>query len=348
MIKIFKMLIFSISLLVFANALLISQIKIKAVGDVMLGSYTPKSIIPKDSGSVFYHTVGNMLKFSDITFGNFEGNFIEDGWKPRKCSQEARDSGKCYEFGMPEYLSNIPEKLGFNVMNLDNNHSSDFGEKGYNFTVEILKKHSINPLLKRTPLIINIKKQEIAFVAFAFNVDSYPLSNLARVKEIISELRSKYNLVIVSFHGGKEGEKAAEIYDESENFLGDDRGNVIQFAHAAIDAGASLVLGHGPHVLRAMEIYKNKLIAYSLGNFLTYGNFNLSGICKLSCILDIEIDEKNGNFLKGRIIPIKQAKRGIPYFDSKKESVKLLQKLIKKYNKCNLILDDDGIIKAQN
>jgi hypothetical protein len=160
LIKIFKILII-IFILLFGNNLLISQIKIKAVGDIMLGSYTPKSIIPKDSGTVFFHTIGTMLKYTDITFGNLEGDFIENGWIPQKCSKGSRDSGRCYEFGMPEYLAGIPEKLGFNVMNLDNNHSSDFGDKGYNFTAEVLIKHSINPLLKRIPLILKIKIRKL-------------------------------------------------------------------------------------------------------------------------------------------------------------------------------------------
>ena len=115
--------------------------------------------------------------------------------------------------------------------------------------------------------------------------------------------------------------------DTTETFLGEDRGNVYQFAHTVIDAGADMVIGHGPHVLRAMEIYKNKLIVYSLGNFLTYGNMNLSGVNSITVILKAEIGPNNGNFIRGKLISVKQIGNGIPIPDETNEGFNLIKSL---------------------
>ena len=178
--------------------------------------------------------------------------------------------------------------------------------------------------------------------AFGFEDYSYHISNLLKVKDIIISLKQKYQLVFVSFHGGKEGAKAIHIPMGKEIFLGEDRGDVVAFAHTAIDAGADLIIGHGPHVLRGFELYKNKFIAYSLGNFLTFGNISIAGVCGVTCILSLQIDENNGNFISGEIIPMKQMRPGIPYYDSKKESIKLLKKLCNETDNINLFIGNDG------
>ncbi|MEJ2507021.1 MAG: CapA family protein, partial [Ignavibacteriaceae bacterium] len=158
-----------------------------------------------------------------------------------------------------------------------------------------------------------------------------------------------YDLIIVSFHGGAEGKDAAHVKDSTEIFLGENRGNVYRFAHTAIDAGADMVIGHGPHVLRAMEIYKNKLIAYSLGNFLTYGNINISGISGLNVILEAEIDSTNGDFIRGRLIPIEQIGFGVPVFDSSYAAIQNIKDLISEdiQHPIIIILKDGRIVNTQ-
>jgi hypothetical protein len=113
--------------------------------------------------------------------------------------------------------------------------------------------------------------------------------------------------MIVSFHGGAEGSKFEHVTRANEIFYQENRGNVYAFAHAVIDAGADLVLGHGPHVSRAVEVYKNKFIAYSLGNFCTYGMFNLKGPNGIAPLLNIKINKK-GDFLFADVTSVKQDK----------------------------------------
>lgn len=104
----------------------------------------------------------------------------------------------------------------------------------------------------------------------------------------------------------------------------------------------ALITRHGPHVPRGIELYKDKLIAYSLGNFCTYGKFGLSGNLGLAPILKVYID-KNGNFRQGRIFPFKQVKRGFPVFDESYEAVELIRSLSgKDFPESELIIENNG------
>ncbi len=322
-------LLFTLFCFLTINLLTEAQITVNAVGDVMLGSVTPKSILPPNNGEEFVEAIGDYLTGADVVFGNLEGSLINDELKPQKCREESRKTGRCYEFGMPESLAGSLHKLGFNVLSMDNNHSEDYGYEGYEFTQQKLDELGIKFAPKEGYTSITLKEKHMAVVAFGYSANSYSISNLKETTKIISSLKKDFDFIIVSFHGGAEGRNALNINDETEFYLGENRGNVIAFAHTAVDAGADLVIGHGPHVLRAMEIYKNKLIAYSMGNFLTYGNMNISGVTGVTAILKTELDENTGDFLRGKIVPVRQVDRGIPLYDSLYESVDLISNLTK-------------------
>ena len=325
----------------FSNA----QISIKAVGDIMLGSVTPKTVLPADSGKIFVKEISKYLKDADIVFGNFEGTFILDHFKPKKCSESSRATERCFEFGMPDYLSTIISKLHFNVLNLDNNHSNDYGWKGYNFTQNKLKELNIYFAAKKKPVHISIKGKKVIIIPFGFSETSFLISNIIKAKQIVSKLKTNNNIIIVSFHGGAEGKNALHVPDSTEIMYGENRGNVKEFAHSVIDAGADLVLGHGPHILRALELYKDRLIAYSLGNFLTYGNMNIKGVSGIAGILEIKLDEKNGKFQSGYFISTKQISKGYPVIDESKEAIKLLKELTETdFPKTNLVIKSSGLI----
>lgn len=309
------------------NFTVTGQITIKAVGDVMLGSVTPKTILPPDSGNEFVESIGKYLFGADIVFGNLEGALIKDDMKPQKCKEDSRKAGRCYEFGMPEELAASLQKLGFTVLSMDNNHSEDYGIEGYEFTKQKLSELGINYAPKQGFSPLKIKGKNIAVVAFGYSDNSYNISYLTGTTEIISSLKEEFDIVIVSFHGGAEGSSAQNVRNETEIFLGENRGNVTAFAHTAIDAGADLVLGHGPHVLRAFEIYKDKLIAYSLGNFLTYGNMNINGVTGITTIMNVKLDESSGDFVRGKIVPVRQVERGIPVYDESLGAVEMISEL---------------------
>jgi hypothetical protein len=123
---------------------------------------------------------------------------------------------------------------------------------------------------------------------------------------------------------------------------------VVAFAHAVIDAGADLVIGHGPHVLRALELYQGKLIAYSLGNFLTYARFNIDGPSGLSLAIKVRIDAGTGNVLDAALVPFRLAGEGIPVPDPEKKAVRLIRDLTRKdIAGPGIVIADDGKVTAE-
>jgi hypothetical protein len=167
-------------------------------------------------------------------------------------------------------------------------------------------------------------------------------------RDIVGKLKEENDIVIVSFHGGAEGKSATRLSNINEKFLGESRGNVMKFSRSVIDSGADLVLGHGPHVLRALEVYKGKLIAYSLGNFQTYSMFNVKGPSGLSVILSIRMATKNGEFTDGTLIPLKLTKDGIPEIDPSGEATKLVRKLTRLDIKSRALIIDEIVGSLTN
>ncbi|MFT6215447.1 MAG: poly-gamma-glutamate capsule biosynthesis protein CapA/YwtB (metallophosphatase superfamily) [Roseivirga sp.] len=341
--------IFILTGLIMSSITLNAQsLRIKAVGDIMLGSYTPRTVLPKGNGEIFAASIATYLDSADITFGNLEGVFVTDDIAPRKCSKESREAGRCYEFGMPENLAPALKDMHFSVLSMDNNHNSDYGEEGVTFTKKVLDKTGIAYAAKKAPIILNIKGKKVGVAAFGHSGVSYKVSDLAIAQQVISDLNEKCDLIIVSFHGGAEGRDAQHVQDTTETYYGENRGNLIRFAKTVIDAGADVVIGHGPHVLRGMDLYKDKLIVYSLGNFLTHGNVNIRDVMGKSAIMDIEIDLETGNLVDGTIIPTKQIDRGVAVYDSEGKAIELIKSLSEAdFEESQLKINADGSFKKK-
>jgi hypothetical protein len=162
---------------------------------------------------------------------------------------------------------------------------------------------------------------------------------------IVKSLKQRVDIVIVSFHGGGEGIKFEQITNKTEYYLGENRGNPYQFSKNMIDAGADVVFGHGPHVTRAIDMYKGKIITYSMGNFATYGRFDLSGVKGIAPIIKFKINKK-GDLVSGKIISIMQIEDGIPVLDKNKKVINKLQTLMNNdlINK-SLKINDDGLFE---
>ncbi len=319
-------------------------LSVVAVGDIMMGSTGPKGILPPDDGLNLFAEISQQLKGGDILFGNLEGPLLDEG-DLGKCRETV--SPWCFEFKTPTRYGLYLKQAGFTVLNIANNHTFDFGVEGIKSTLETFNRLGIQVFGGQAVAELSIKGKKIALVGFSYQLSPYSRSLLEinQAKALIAKIKETHDLVIVSFHGGAEGKNALWVVNEKEIFLGEDRGNVVLFSRAVIDAGADLVLGHGPHVLRAMEIYKKKLIAYSLGNFLTYGSFNLKGPNGISGILKIKLDMENGEFLEGRLVSVKLNRGGIPEPDSARESIQLLKKLTQRNGDLfNVRINDEGEI----
>ena len=129
----------------------------------------------------------------------------------------------------------------------------------------------------------------IAIVGFASYTWSAPLNNAAKVKKLVQKADAQADIVVVAFHGGAEGSDKQHVPNGGESQFGENRGNLRAFARTAIDAGADLVVGSGPHVVRGMQFYKGRLIAYSSGNFVGYRTFSLSGPLSVSFVLEVTL-----------------------------------------------------------
>jgi poly-gamma-glutamate capsule biosynthesis protein CapA/YwtB (metallophosphatase superfamily) len=322
-------------------------ISIIGVGDIMLGSNYPSTgSLPPDDGVYLFEDVKNILQDADITCGNLEGTFLDKGGTPKKCKDS---TGNCHSFRMPVRYAEYLKDAGFDFMNLANNHSGDMGIEGRESTYRTLEKNEISfaGTLDYPTAILEIEGVKYGFAGFAPNNGTVSLINIKKAKEIISDLKSESDIVIVFFHGGAEGNSAQRVSGYGETFLGENRGNVHEFAHAVIDAGADVVFGSGPHVTRAIELYNDRFIAYSLGNFCTYGKFSLSGAMGIAPILKIFIN-RNGEFIKGEITPIKQVRRGFPVIDEEKKVIETIQTLnTKDFPDSELIIKDDGRIEKR-
>ncbi|MBS1501415.1 MAG: CapA family protein [Bacteroidetes bacterium] len=320
---------------------------IAAVGDMMLGSsYPDDNQLPPDSAKGSFATARKYLAGADIVFGNLEGTLLDSGM-PATYKKKLQ---RAYLFRMPTYYGNIFKKAGFNLLSVANNHITDFGEKGYTSTTETLDSCGIHYAgLETCPTsIFEQRGIKYGFCAFAPNAHTVSLLQTEHVGRLIRKLKQQCDIVIVSFHGGAEGALYEHVPHQMESFMGGKRGNVDLFAHIAVDAGADIVLGNGPHVSRAMEIYKGRLIAYSLGNFCTYKCVSVAGVCGLAPLLKVWLDRK-GEFIKGSIISFTQThETGLRYDSLNHAAIRIRLLTEKDFPESGLVITDDGKVIPRN
>jgi poly-gamma-glutamate capsule biosynthesis protein CapA/YwtB (metallophosphatase superfamily) len=302
-------------------------ITIAAGGDVMLGSTFPNETrMPPNDGADSLKAVAPIFQKADIAFANLEGPMVDSGVST-KCPPT---STKCFAFRVPTRYGKYLKEAGLDVMSLANNHAGDFGDNGRASTRQVLDslgiKHAGSDRGQFAMTILEVKGKKVAFIGFAHNNIVPNVNDLAFARQLVQQATKKADLVVVSFHGGAEGAINQHVPQKTEIFFGEERGNLPLFARTVIDAGADLVLGHGPHVLRGMEIYKDRFICYSMGNFATYGWFQLEGATAETMVLEVSIDA-DGKFLSGKINPFHLEGRGILVPDSTKSAISTLRNL---------------------
>jgi hypothetical protein len=318
------------------------SLTIIGVGDIMMGTNYPHDRLPENNGAFLMKSVEAILADADVTFGNLEGTLLGSGGTPKSC----RDPKVCYAFRTPvSFVQNLT-RAGFDMMSLANNHAGDMGEAGRKSSMATLASAGImhaGQLQQKT--IVFIKDGvRYGLVAFAPNTNCVPLNDLAGARLLVSELASHADIVIVSFHGGAEGAQHQHVPRKNEIFHGENRGDVYTFAHALIDAGADIIFGHGPHVTRAVEVYKNRFIAYSLGNFCTYRGISINGVNGLSPIIKVYTNKK-GEFLKGQLTPTFQQYETGVQIDPEKRVTKIIQSLTKKdFPETPIHIGENGLI----
>ncbi len=315
------------------------NLTVAAVGDIMLGTDYPQNRLPDGDGASMLAGVAEVLRSADVTFGNLEGA-LRDGGEPGK---ECKDPAACYLFRSPARYVEHLKAAGFTAMSLANNHARDFGEDGRTEVMRILDEAGIQHSGRQGDLASwRVGDYRVAMVAFAPIKECYSPLDIPRARLIVASLAVGHHVVIVSLHGGAEGGDVSRLPFAPEFYYGEHRGDVVAFSRAVIDAGADLVIGHGPHVPRAIEIYRERLIAYSLGNFATYYGINVAGARGYAPILLAELDER-GRFVAGKIVSAIQIRTAGPRLDPRQRALAMIRQLTElDFGPESIRFEDDG------
>jgi poly-gamma-glutamate capsule biosynthesis protein CapA/YwtB (metallophosphatase superfamily) len=270
-------------------------VTIAAVGDIAMGR---DGGLPPGGPETLFAQVSDQLR-GDVVLGNLEQALTDAG--SSKCGSKGREN--CFAFRTPPEYAEALEGAGFTILNLANNHSYDYGQAGMDDTVAALE----GARLAHTGLVGDaprVRKQPVRVIVlgFGFNATGESILDIPHARGVVRKAARWADVVIVTFHGGAEGKEEGHVPRGMETFFGEERGNLRTFSHAVVDAGADLVVGHGPHVLRGMEWYRDRLIAYSLGNFAGNKTFKTTGPGGVSGVLRVTL-RGDGAWVKGTLVP---------------------------------------------
>ena len=323
-----------------------ASVRVALVGDINLGSSTLPDGVPPDSGRSLLKKARSSL-IGDLVIGNFEGVLADTGTStkclvkvalPRKKRGRARQPAEslatrpnCYAFRTPTWLAPRLLDAGFTHLNLANNHANDLGPAGRASTERILDSLGLRLYGPLGRIAIDTVHRgdsvtTVGLVGFTTYPYAYNLLEIERSAAVVDSIRPLVDLLLVTFHGGAEGVKAVHTAESAESLGAEPRGDLRRWARAVVDAGADAVIGHGPHVLRGIEFYRGRPIAYSLGNFVTYRGFNLTGPLGATGVLQLEFSG-DGRFKRGRLVPMLQIPQGGPVPDPDRQAVRLVRQL---------------------
>jgi poly-gamma-glutamate capsule biosynthesis protein CapA/YwtB (metallophosphatase superfamily) len=297
-------------------------VTLRAVGDIVLGSDWPAASYAPGFEQRALARLRQVLAGADVKFGNLEGVL-----STHDVSNKKPRPGAVYAFRMPPRFAQLLRDAGFGVINVSNNHSFDFGQRGYDDTIAHLTSAGILPVGEKGMVAIQqVKDVTLAWIGFSYLDRQNDMHDGEALAALVDRARRAADLVIVSVHAGAEGSEALRVVEGEEIFLGEHRGDVVSFARRAVDLGADLVLAHGPHVLRGMECYRNKLIAYSLGNFVGYGALSAKRAAAVSAILEVRL-AKDRRTIGFDVVPLRFDDERLPEFDERGIARYLLEDL---------------------
>jgi len=295
-----------------------SEIKMIAVGDMMLSRMVEQKMIGYNDYKYPFLKTAEITNKADIVFGNLETTIIE-GRIIKSNEMIFRTDPKSIE-GL--------KFAGFNILSIANNHIMNFGRSGLESTIKNLDENNISHIGAGIgkeevykPVIKDIKGTKFAFLGFTYNSDQrrssdgriYGVANMEieKMKENVGKAKLENDIVIVSMHAGIEYKISSSLFQES-------------FARGAIDAGADLVIGGHPHVVQNVEKYKEGYIFYSLGNFVFDQMW--SNETRLGAIAEIVFRNKKIDSIK--FIPVKSYDYSQPAILEGAEAEMIMERLI--------------------
>jgi hypothetical protein len=306
-----------------------------------VGDLTPGSSygVPPNGGRAQLAAARPLLRFGDLTFANLEGTYASGGHS--KCSAKT-----CFAFRAPPRNAPALRWAGIDAVNLANNHSNDFGDGGQAETVAALDHAGVASTGRPGAIrVLTANGVKVALVGFAPYPWASPLLDVGAARKLIHRAARRAPVVIAAIHAGAEGAGRTHVPHGHEHAFGEDRGNSRAFAHAAVDAGADLVVGSGPHVIRGVERYRGRLIAYSLGNFAGWHNFGMGGRLSLSAILRLRLTA-DGRPVDGRWISMRLTGPGVPRRDPSHASARLAAALSRADFGARAGISSEGVLKG--
>ena len=302
----------------------------------MPGSYPNQ--MPSDDGASFFDGVRDNLT-GDLVIANMEGALS---------TQEYDKCGGCdaYYFRLPGEYAQVFADAGFHVLNQANNHGWDAGPDGATETQDAIRdagmevcgvKDEVTLFETESGLTVGI----VGFAPYSFYSDNRDLDAVAA---LVTSAKEQADLVVATAHLGAEGTDYRHVPEGSEVYYGEDRGDTRAFAHTCIDNGADIVFGHGPHVLRGMELYNGKLIVYSLGNFGGGQNlFSTDGPLGRSAIVSVTIRD-DGTIVTAQAVATRMDGDGYPQLDDDNGAFDDLNELADDFGDAAVTVGDDGAL----
>jgi hypothetical protein len=295
------------------------DVTIDWAGDTVLGSSYG---MPPDGGRASLAGVARTLRAADLAWVNLEQALATSS--ASKCA----GSANCYAFVAPPTFAGDLSAAGIDLVNSANNHAMDAGEAGERETIAALRAAGLGETGHPGEITVRtVRGIRVAFLGFAPYPWASPLDDIPAATALVRRAAARADLVVVAIHAGGEGSSATHVPHGMERFLGEDRGDSRAFAQAVVAAGADLVVGSGPHVIRGVQWIGDHLAAYSLGNFAGYDNFGLGGDLSESAILSVTLDASDGSVVAARWIPVVLAGPGLPRLDPSDASLHLVAQL---------------------
>jgi hypothetical protein len=251
------------------------------------------------------------LRTADLAVANLEGTLATGG--AARCAASAKKG--CFVFRASPRWARTLRAAGFTAFSVANNHALDFGTNAQTETLAALKSARIAASgLPGQITYVRAAGIKAAFIGAAPYTWSQSLLDTEGTQALVRIAARHASVVLVYMHAGAEGADAAHVSGTDETYRGERRGNARAFARAMIDAGADFVFASGPHVLRGMEWYRHRLIAYSLGNLATSHTLSTAGALGQSALLRLTLDAR-GRFVSGSLVPLQLDAWGVPSLD---------------------------------
>jgi hypothetical protein len=299
-----------------AKAASSTVITVTWVGDTMLGH---DGAHPPRAGRELFKAMRPWLRSADLALGNLEGVLTSAG--SSKCA--GSKSKNCFAFRAPPSSAAALRWAGFDAMNLANNHAMDYGAIGLEQTVAALRDNGIASTGRPGEItLMRVRGTRIALVGLAPYPWAQSSLDLGGAAALVRTARQRADVVIAMIHAGAEGSGQTHTPAGREVAFGEDRGDTRALAHTLVDAGAALVLGSGPHVVRGIERRAGRLIAYSLGNFAGWHNFASGPVLDQTGVLQVRVTP-DGRVQGGRWISARMTPPGIPQRDRANISAQL-------------------------